>query len=330
MKHIQLLVILFSGLINLSLAETHLSDDISERIFEPNGNPYIIEQDIVIPKNTKSTIKAGCIFLFKSFTGLNVYGNLIVEGTAEKPVVFTSINDAVYNSDAQQLPNAFDWNGIYISDESKDVKLRNFELMYSVYGIKSKKEKMTIQNGIFKQNGQFNFTINNNIIYVQDKISYDYIPDIVEKDRTEKIKGTDTETVEGETTKSTIIRNPSAAKRKRRIAGVIILSFGILNGAASLGTGVLSYQYYNKMEYIRSEVAKGSNEEKYSDEWDSYKQKYNITLPASIVTGTLFGLSIPISLFLFLKSDKNTTIKTISLDFFGNAQDCYVGFTHFF
>ncbi|MGD9200960.1 MAG: hypothetical protein PVI26_05320 [Chitinispirillia bacterium] len=334
MKYGLFFIILSAGIINLSLSETHLSDEIGERVFEPNGNPYIIEQDIIIPKNTQSTIKAGCVFLFKSFTGLNVYGNLIVEGTVEKPVIFTSINDAKYYPDAQQLPNAFDWNGIYISEESKDIKLRNFEIMYSVYGIKSKKEKMTLQNAIFKQNGQFNFTIDNNIIYVQDKISYDYMPpDIGEKDKTDKTKATTTvtESKENETTSITI-RNPSEAKRKRRIAGVVVLCFGILNGAASLGTGVISYQYWNKMDDIRDLIANEppDNVNELGREWDSYKDKYNITLPASIVTGTIFGLSIPIALYLFLKSDKNTTIKTISLDLFGNSQCYYVGFTHFF
>jgi len=329
MKHNQFLILLLVSVINVSLAETHVSDDIGERVFEPNGNPYIVEQDIVVPKNTQSTIKAGCVFLFKSFTGMNVYGNLIVEGTVENPVIFTSINDAQYNSDAQQLPNAFDWNGVYISEESNDVKLRNFELMYSVYGIKSKKEKMTIQNGIFKQNGQFNFTINNNILYVQDKLSYDYMPDTPEKNNTDVTKGSETEN--NEIIKTTT-RNPSEAKRKRRVAGIVVLTVGVISGAASLVTGITSYQYYNKMEDISDQIASGppNNLSELEKEYYSHEQNYLLTQKASIGTGVVFGLSIPIAMFLFLKSDKNTTVKTVTFNFFGSSQNYYAGFTHFF
>jgi hypothetical protein len=140
---------------------------------DESGNPFIVEQDIIVPNGQKVAIKEGCIFLFNPFTGLQVQGELKVEGTQEKPVIFTSIYDT-YNKESPQLPNPFDWNGILVARESGTVSFVNFELEYSVYGIKSQNPGIKIQNGIFKQNGQFHFTLMDKIQFVQDNISYTF------------------------------------------------------------------------------------------------------------------------------------------------------------
>ncbi|MBN1306550.1 MAG: hypothetical protein JXA18_01435 [Chitinispirillaceae bacterium] len=155
-------------------AETHITGDITGMTFESGGNPYIVEQDILIPAGNKAVIKEGCVFLFKPFTGLTVNGHLLVDGTAEQPVIFTSINDGEYNPASEQLPNPFDWNGILVSRESGTVALKNFNLRFSVYGIKSQNTNIQIDNGLFRQNGQFHFTINDKIQFVQDNIAYSY------------------------------------------------------------------------------------------------------------------------------------------------------------
>lgn len=46
--------------------------------------------------------------------------------------------------------------------------LKNFKLSYSVNGLKSQKNNIVIQSGVFSSNGQFNFTIFEKIIDVQD------------------------------------------------------------------------------------------------------------------------------------------------------------------
>jgi hypothetical protein len=154
--------------------ETRLSGEIQASVYDQSGNPYIVEKDISVPSGKTLTVKEGCVFLFSGFSGFNVSGNLSIEGSDQKPVIFTCINDNEYNPKSQQLPNPFDWNGIIIGKESGSVHFRNFQLRYSVYGIKSQNSKMTIQTGIFRQNGQFHFTINDKIQYVQDNISYSY------------------------------------------------------------------------------------------------------------------------------------------------------------
>ncbi len=166
-----MVISLLSGTLS---AETHITGDITNMTFEPGGNPYIVEQDILVPEQGKVTIKGGCVFLFKPFTGLTVQGNLTVEGTTGQTVVFTSINDGEFNPQSEQLPNPFDWNGILISRESGTVLLQSLDLRFSVYGIKSQKTDIRIENGLFRQNGQFHFTINDKIQFVQDNIPYSY------------------------------------------------------------------------------------------------------------------------------------------------------------
>ncbi len=113
-------------------------------------------------------------YLFKPFTGFVIEGSLTVAGSIEKPVVFTSENDAKYNPAPQQLANPFDWNGIYITQKAQIVKLSNFMLEYSVYGVKSLKEEFVISNGTFTHNGQFHVTVKDSIKNVSDDIPFSF------------------------------------------------------------------------------------------------------------------------------------------------------------
>jgi len=148
--------------------QTHLTGDISETVFDPEGNPYIVEKDIVIPQGKELRIPAGCVFLFKPFTGLTVEGGLIVEGTEQLPVFFSSIHDDEFNPNTEKLPAAFDWNGILIERSSSGVELAHFELAYSVFGLKSLSRQLVINSGVFHDNGQFHFTIHGEIQPVKD------------------------------------------------------------------------------------------------------------------------------------------------------------------
>jgi hypothetical protein len=54
------------------------------------------------------------------------------------------------------------------------VKLSNFVLEYSVYGVKSQKEEFIISNGTFTRNGQFHVTVNDAIKNVVDDIPFNF------------------------------------------------------------------------------------------------------------------------------------------------------------
>jgi hypothetical protein len=149
---------------------------------EQSGSPYTVTETITIQSGKTTTIKPGCVFLFKPFTGLEVRGTLTATGTQEAPVVFTSAYDAQYNQKSEQPANPFDWNGILISGEAQGVRLTNFMLCYSVFGIKSLQAGIVIENGIFRQNGQYHFTINELVKPVQDNFPYSYNADKKIKD----------------------------------------------------------------------------------------------------------------------------------------------------
>jgi hypothetical protein len=148
-----------------------LNSDISSIDFDSTENPYIFENEIVIPKDKEVRIKEGCVLLFKPFTQLTIHGSLIVEGTAQHPVIFSSVYEKKYNPDSKQLPNAFDWNGIVVNEAGK-INFKNFEIKYSVFGIRSQTYRAYLTNGIFSNNGQFNFTINDEIQDVVNNIPY--------------------------------------------------------------------------------------------------------------------------------------------------------------
>ena len=85
------LLLIVSVVVFSLCAETRIKGDLTGMNLDESGNPFIVEQDIIVPDGHKVVIKEGCVFLFNPFTGLQVLGELQVKGTQENPVVFTSI-----------------------------------------------------------------------------------------------------------------------------------------------------------------------------------------------------------------------------------------------
>jgi hypothetical protein len=171
MQKAMMCIALFAG---LACAETMLAGKIGGMSFSPEGNPYIVTENVTVQQGASATVNAGCVFLFQPFTGMIIEGNFIVNGTLDNPVVFTSVNDSAYSAATELLPNPFDWNGVLVRRSASKVSLSNFILAYSVYGIKSDKEEFSIENGTFKANGQFHVTVNDAIKPVVDGLPFTY------------------------------------------------------------------------------------------------------------------------------------------------------------
>lgn len=221
-------------LCSIAIAETHITGNITDMTFESSGNPFIVEQDIIIPEGKKVVINPGCVFLFKPFTGLSVHGHLVIDGTQEAPVMFTSLNDGEFNAQSEQLANPFDWNGILVSRESGTVILQNFSLRFSVYGIKSQNPNIQIENGLFRQNGQFHFTINDKIQFVQDNIPYSY------SGSGDAVTG---KPVKGLTSTS---KKPRESSTNVKIFRYTSLGVGILSASTAAVFGALSVDAYSR------------------------------------------------------------------------------------
>lgn len=194
--------------------QTEITGDISRTIFDASGNPFIVKADILVPESKNVVINEGCIFLFTPFTGLNVLGCLQVDGSVEKPVVFTSIKDTTVNGGIDSLPGAFDWNGIYIKSGADSVRMNHLMLRYSVYGIKTQSKDIVIRSSIFNSNGQFHFSINEKLQLVQDNIPYSY-PD-PEKIRVVQNRKTNGVLISTSPSKAEIYLDKKPGKRVRR------------------------------------------------------------------------------------------------------------------
>lgn len=268
-----------------SYSQTHLSGDIGNMTFDATGNPYIIKKNIFIPEGTLTTLKSGVVFLFHSFTGLNVSGSFLVEGSQDNPVIFTSINNFTFNKKAEKMAEPFDWNGIDIKNSAKTVKLRNFTVSYSVYGIKSKKQDIVLINSVFGQNGQFNLTIDDNILMVKDMISYSYN---AKNDEDTNLK------------KQKIVLPPK--QRKLRNSSLITLGTGVAGGILSTAFYVKYSQYKNKYETATDVSAM----DEYFDKEESYKY-------ACIGSLVFTGVSCAASAILYTFY-RNTSKKTPETD----------------
>lgn len=169
--HVGLVIVMIFSSIS---AQVKISGIIQDTLLSAEQNPFIINDNVVIPAGQKLVITKGCVLLFKPFTSISVEGSLIVQGDSENQVVFTSEYDTRFNRASSQFPNPFDWNGILIARNADEVCMSYFSVAYSVYGVKSYKSDIIIENGIFSSNGQSNMSINEVMINIADGITYSY------------------------------------------------------------------------------------------------------------------------------------------------------------
>jgi hypothetical protein len=129
------------------------------RIVTASGGPYLVIADIYVPSGKTVKIEAGAVLLFKNFTGLHVEGKFLAEGSAERPIVFSSEFDQSFNPSAALHANPFDWNGIYIHEGGLGTSLAYGKVLYSVYGINSLTKYIRLNAMTFRGNGRADLTI---------------------------------------------------------------------------------------------------------------------------------------------------------------------------
>lgn len=259
-----------------AFAQITVSGDISGMELDSTGSPYIVKDDLIVETGKKTLIKPGCIFLFRPFTGILVKGSLEIAGKSEMPVVFTSINDSLYNKTFSQKPDLFDWNGITIENSAENVKLSNFIISYSVYGVKSKKDDITINRGIFRQNGQFNFTVNDRIEKVEYNVPFSY--NITENNQKQNVEN---------------LRN---WLKPTGISSIVI-------GSACLG--VMGYFLY-RADNNNTNYEKANN----TDNMQNYLKKRDDSVRGAIITAVVGGILVPVGSGLLLWNHRIEKIKT--------------------
>jgi len=253
-----------------TFSQTTITGDISGMTFKPSGNPWIVKENVFIEDGSKTVIKPGCIFLFKPFTGIIVQGSLEVEGQPEMPVVFTSINDSLYNEASTRKPEPFDWNGITVEKTAENVKMTDFVLSYSVYGLKSKKDIILLERGIFRRNGQFNFTINEKMQEVETNVPFSY-----------------------NTSENPPQTRPEALHILVKPGGI----GSIITGTSLLG--VMGYYLYSASKY-NNDYRKSDNK----DDIIKYTRKRDDAVQTTLITGIIGGILVPAGIGLLIWEQK--------------------------
>jgi hypothetical protein len=242
-------------------AKTSLNGELTTAVFDSTGNPYIVESEIVVPKGKKLTINEGCIFYFKPFTGLTVRGDFAAAGSSAHPVVFTSINDTAGKKDSAQAPNAFDWNGITVGWESGAVALKNAQIRYSTFGIKSQNPDINIEQGIFRQNGQFHLTVKDKIIAVPENQPFAY------------------------TGKPAVQAGTPTISKQKKILRYSLLGVGIAGSVTGIILSMNARTAYNDWAHISQET----NPLPPPGEYQKRQDKYHSALTGAVITDIIGG-----------------------------------------
>jgi hypothetical protein len=150
-------------------------------IVKERGKPYLVTSMITVKAGELVKIEKGVILLFKNFTGIEVKGNIWVQGTQSEPVIFTSENNHVYNPKASNEPAPFDWDGITLHATGSKNVFEHCLIEFSLFGIKSETENIVLKECSFDQNGNTDFTVNGQEQLIT-AFSYNYNADDFEGD----------------------------------------------------------------------------------------------------------------------------------------------------
>lgn len=90
---------------------------------------YIIRGRLEIQSDADLTIKPGTWVKFLTDSGLVVYGELNSTGSADDPIIYTSVNDE--GEDTDQPPAAGDWAGLFFVGEDSKATLEQVEVRFA-------------------------------------------------------------------------------------------------------------------------------------------------------------------------------------------------------
>jgi len=307
---IKYLVILAMGAFVVSSSNAQMLDSISDARPLSGVLPETIEKavysitgDIFISPGSTVNVRAGTVFLFKEFTGIHVQGALYVNGTAEEPVVFTSVNDTarIRKSSVQAAP--FDWNGIDIYDDALGTTFNHCCIQYSVYGIRSQTEYLKLENVTLANNGRSDFTVKNERKEVTVPFSYIFEYKPVRPDTTRINIDTVSYRADSVTSKKPSMGvEPESGKKENRRMKVLLRVSGL---ALTLGGGALGAyfgeEYLDSRERFKELSVLDDTEKRIytSKDWYNARDKRDKYLIKSAVSGGVAVIGLTSFIFSF-------------------------------
>ncbi|MDO5577166.1 MAG: hypothetical protein Q4F84_08805 [Fibrobacter sp.] len=261
-------------------------------ILSSGDKPYLVTGDILVSSGAVVTIEPGTVLLFNEFTGLHVEGTLHVKGNGEKPVVFTSKNDTVWNKQSSVNPAPFDWAGIDIHENAAEVSFSDVEIRYSVHGIQSHIDNVSLENCAISRNGKVDFSVKGMEIVSENSI-FNY------KKAEEKPAVTITKpTVKVEPTAKqaakpvAIPKAPDEQGKESRLGKNIFRYCGLAVGVGGAGLAAFLYTKFVDSNDKFHEISTPSKEnyQKFtSEDWESAKKERNRDM---ILTGVSGGIAV--------------------------------------
>jgi hypothetical protein len=156
--------------------------------------------------------------------------------------------------------------------------MRNFQLRYSVFGVKSQSPGISMQNAFFKQNGQYNFTIKDKIQPTSDNIPYTYNP----ADSSQNMQNNNNNKIP-----------VSKISRNRQFIRYGCLGVGVLGATVGAIYGTVAVKAYTDARDLNSTAQSYKNQNDYPKyaEYDALSRQktkeYTSSLPAALVGGSL-------------------------------------------
>ncbi|MEK7508749.1 MAG: lamin tail domain-containing protein, partial [Patescibacteria group bacterium] len=117
----------------------------ANRSLSADYNPYFLGA-LTVASGTVLTVQEGVVMLGGSGGRVNVYGELKTQGTTEKPVVVTSLNDVNYKGDA--VVSAAHWEYIKFFNGAKG-DFKNTKLLYG----NNASQGISVSGGILQADG---------------------------------------------------------------------------------------------------------------------------------------------------------------------------------
>ncbi len=110
----------------------------AETVWHPGGNPYFIDEEVVLPQGSRLRIEPGVLIKAAETTRFLIKGQLTVNGEANAPVLFSSDHEGGT------------WEGIVFDHADSEVRLMHFEITNAITGIRIIETSPAIDFGTIK------------------------------------------------------------------------------------------------------------------------------------------------------------------------------------
>jgi hypothetical protein len=111
----------------------------TDTVLTAERSPYLVEEVLAVPPGATLAIEPGVVIWFKA-RGMVVRGSIVVQGSAEHPVVFAGLTSK-------------GWKGIFLDGSTADNRFEGCRVSGAEYGIRAVRSRVTVDRCSFQDNG---------------------------------------------------------------------------------------------------------------------------------------------------------------------------------